>query len=527
MQTIPIAPIRSQKPAQATASEPEGVAGFETTLYKAINSPEKASQDQPGASPSRADQTSADNPAARASELPSQAINDGNLLTQSAGSRATPEAASTDLSWRDTIASTTVTTPLNIPVGSGSLKVSGALTSAGLTLYPDASGTAGAEYPLLDTLQGEYRNNSRSQEILKSPQLSITLETIAKYPAAAHTTTQQAMSQENVLLNQIQSLIGSPQDTVQLNINLQTSANGLLPGYLNTPVIIEGKSNGQDLSITLSGRQVSGSAGLTSEVVAQQKGDTNLQTLRHDAQGQYLQAKVANLENNPDSQAESNPNNQNTASQQGSTTTTSPTGQPVSGQHTSQGNTEQTSLNQGFAGHLNELTALNGTQSAKPIHLPSGQVITSLQQQEAINQIVNRLSLTSRLQTSRIRMQLHPAQLGELKIDVLVRGDSLKANIFAQTQQAQDLIEKNLPRLRAVLHDNGLKVEDLFVTLESDNLDDFTKQQNNQFHDTLDNFQANDLNARTEPGGGSFSVVEASETEPAVADQTARLSVTA
>jgi flagellar hook-length control protein FliK len=88
-----------------------------------------------------------------------------------------------------------------------------------------------------------------------------------------------------------------------------------------------------------------------------------------------------------------------------------------------------------------------------------------------------------------MNLKLHPAELGELKISLVVKEDSLKANIYAQTRQAQEIIEKHLPRLKTILEEQGLVVEDLLVTLESDFLEDSTSQQSQSFAQQMSEFE--------------------------------------
>lgn len=65
-------------------------------------------------------------------------------------------------------------------------------------------------------------------------------------------------------------------------------------------------------------------------------------------------------------------------------------------------------------------------------------------------------------------MQLHPAELGELKVDILVKEGSIKANIVAQSQQVLDILEKNMPRLRAILEDQGFSDASFEITMNDD-----------------------------------------------------------
>ncbi len=114
-----------------------------------------------------------------------------------------------------------------------------------------------------------------------------------------------------------------------------------------------------------------------------------------------------------------------------------------------------------------------GTNTAS---LPPGASIVA---EEVINNLIERFSINPRLQTSKISLNLNPAELGALKIDILVKGDSIKAHIAVNSHQIQDTIEKNMPRLRAILEQQGFNIEDFQVSLESTTSDSnhFFQQQ--------------------------------------------------
>ncbi len=105
----------------------------------------------------------------------------------------------------------------------------------------------------------------------------------------------------------------------------------------------------------------------------------------------------------------------------------------------------------------------------------SGQLnfVPIVPEHELVTHLVERFSTNPRLQTSRITMQLNPAELGALKIDILVQGDSIKAHIGVQSQQVQELIDKNMSKLRSVLEEQGFNIEDFQITLNSDTGDQF------------------------------------------------------
>jgi flagellar hook-length control protein FliK len=124
------------------------------------------------------------------------------------------------------------------------------------------------------------------------------------------------------------------------------------------------------------------------------------------------------------------------------------------------------------------------TAATTPGHVAAAQPATfapgvHVPAEELIHHLVERFSINPRLQTSKISLNLHPAELGALKIDILVKGDSIKAHIAAGNQQILDTIEKNMPKLRTILEQQGFTVEDFKVTLESSNSssNDFFQQQ--------------------------------------------------
>ncbi|MEN8189991.1 MAG: flagellar hook-length control protein FliK [Thermodesulfobacteriota bacterium] len=94
--------------------------------------------------------------------------------------------------------------------------------------------------------------------------------------------------------------------------------------------------------------------------------------------------------------------------------------------------------------------------------------IPPVPQGEIVNHLVERFANNPRLQTSKLTLQLHPAELGELKINIMVEGDAIKANIGVQTLQVQELIDRNMNKLRTVLEEQGFIVEDFQITLNSD-----------------------------------------------------------
>jgi len=122
------------------------------------------------------------------------------------------------------------------------------------------------------------------------------------------------------------------------------------------------------------------------------------------------------------------------------------------------------------------ITTPGHTAVHQPATLPPGAPIPA---DEIINHLVERFSVNPRLQTSKVSLNLNPAELGAIKIDIMVKGDSIKAHIAAGSQQIQDTIERHMPKLRAVLEQQGFTIDDFQVTQESSTTDsnDFFQQQ--------------------------------------------------
>lgn len=104
-----------------------------------------------------------------------------------------------------------------------------------------------------------------------------------------------------------------------------------------------------------------------------------------------------------------------------------------------------------------------------------------------VHQFMARFQLGRRLAESTINIKLHPAELGELKIDLAVKEGAIKVSVVAQSQQVQEIIERNIARLRTLLEDQGFSLDNVTVTTESDSVSDFDLFDRQLFsqHDNL------------------------------------------
>lgn len=318
----------------------------------------------------------------------------------------------------------------------------------------------------------------RGGAVLESPQFSIFMK-----GHTAHS------GHPSIMLEEIQRLINQNNDTVNMEVSIETRMTARKTiGNLVSPAILQ-NSEAQN-SPTQSAAKVNTASALetvlhSSEILSQSKTDHFRDPLRGNVQEQLFNAKsgaiAKNTENNANNQTlQQNSNSPDNSSLQQQTVNTAQNNSAVS--------TEQSTVNGTFGSQFHDIASTQASETVKMGAPPSPQS-NFVREQEILNQIVERFSVQSRLQTSRLSLQLNPAELGELKIDLFVKGDILKANIYAQTHQVREIIDKNLPRLREILQNQGISVDDLVVSFKSDTIDDFTSQHGQLFQDQAQLFK--------------------------------------
>ncbi len=102
--------------------------------------------------------------------------------------------------------------------------------------------------------------------------------------------------------------------------------------------------------------------------------------------------------------------------------------------------------------------------------LPSGLVV---HEDDVVQQLVERFQVSRRQLDSRVSIKLHPAELGELNISLSVKEGSVRAHVVAQSQHVQEIIEKNIAKLKTVLEDQGFSVAEISIRSESESVGDF------------------------------------------------------
>ena len=96
------------------------------------------------------------------------------------------------------------------------------------------------------------------------------------------------------------------------------------------------------------------------------------------------------------------------------------------------------------------------------LRLPSGLTVPG---ETVVDQMISHFSVNNRLESGTVNLKLNPQELGELRMEIKITQDNIKAHIVAQTPQAQEMISQHLPRLREALEQQGLHLQQIEVTI--------------------------------------------------------------
>ena len=249
------------------------------------------------------------------------------------------------------------------------------------------------------------------------------------------------VSNSNEMISRLQAIIDKSSETGTVSITKQSATS------TTTNVIA---------STAIAPNQLASSKSIA-------KPDQNLEGIRHDNQSQLFSAKMDKL------QAESDSSNQNSTN--GGENKNVLTGDNKNQQ--SFGLASNTEQNNTFSQVASTVMSSTSTQSAdmpKPILLPSGSIV---HEQEILQQLINKFQVNNRLSETRLNIKLHPAELGELKINLQVKEGSVKVSVIAQSGQVQEVIERNLAKLKNSLENQGLTVDEILISSTTESETDF------------------------------------------------------
>ncbi|MBR1700975.1 MAG: flagellar hook-length control protein FliK [Lachnospiraceae bacterium] len=97
--------------------------------------------------------------------------------------------------------------------------------------------------------------------------------------------------------------------------------------------------------------------------------------------------------------------------------------------------------------------------------------------QDIMRQIMDYMRVQIRLDETSMEMQLHPASLGTLQIQVEAKGGVLTANFITQNEAVKAALESQMVQLQENLEQQGLKVEEIEVTVATHQFEQNLDQQ--------------------------------------------------
>lgn len=113
-------------------------------------------------------------------------------------------------------------------------------------------------------------------------------------------------------------------------------------------------------------------------------------------------------------------------------------------------------------------TALQDRAQVQEAEAPQQtQSFFSEQTQDIMNQIMDYMKIQLKPGMDQLEMQLHPASLGNVQIQITSRGGEVTAHFQVQNETVKAAIESQIVELKENLRDQGVKVEAVQVTVES------------------------------------------------------------
>lgn len=79
--------------------------------------------------------------------------------------------------------------------------------------------------------------------------------------------------------------------------------------------------------------------------------------------------------------------------------------------------------------------------------------------------MIAHFSVNKRLESGSVNLKLYPQELGELRMELKVEQDNVKAHIIVQSPQAQEMIDRHMPKLREALEQQGMHLQQIEVTV--------------------------------------------------------------
>lgn len=142
-----------------------------------------------------------------------------------------------------------------------------------------------------------------------------------------------------------------------------------------------------------------------------------------------------------------------------------------------------------------------------------GERLPEVDTQDVIYQVVEKIKLTAKADTSSFELQLNPEHLGKINLQVAAKNGVVTAQIATETIEAKEILEAQLSTLKETLNNQGVKVEAVEVSVGARSFDEnLDGQADNQ----------NQADSRGRQRRFRFDLMDAEEGELTSAEQIAR-----
>ncbi|PSW11155.1 hypothetical protein C9J01_16985 [Photobacterium rosenbergii] len=126
-----------------------------------------------------------------------------------------------------------------------------------------------------------------------------------------------------------------------------------------------------------------------------------------------------------------------------------------------------TSLGETQGAHAALRTATAGTMVAEGDKPGSAQPPLLLTKEQAGDQLADRVQMMMSKNLKHVDIRLDPPELGKMQIKLSMNNDQASVQITVANQQSRDLVEQAMPRLRELLHQQGLQLAQSSVQQDS------------------------------------------------------------
>ena len=148
---------------------------------------------------------------------------------------------------------------------------------------------------------------------------------------------------------------------------------------------------------------------------------------------------------------------------------------------------------------------------------------TTTSMEDIMEQVTENLKVNMKEDLTEMEMQLHPASLGNVKIQVAARDGVITANFTTQNETVKEVLESQIVQLKEQMNEQGIKVEAVEVTVNTNaferNFNDERDQSQRESENEAKRKRVRGINLT---GADALSLDEMDEEDRVTADMMAR-----